>query len=45
VSLGTEAVLATSELNGPRRELSSSAVPACVSDKVKSDGTCRFENY
>ena len=45
MSLGTEAMLATSELNVPKRERSSSAVPACVSDGVKTDGTCRCENY
>ena len=45
VALGTAAMLATSKLNGPKRERSSSAVPACVSDGVKTDGTCRFENY
>ena len=45
MSLGTEAMLATSELNGARRERSSSAVPACVSDGMKTDGTFRFENY
>ena len=45
VSLGMAEMLATSELNVPRGERSSSAVPACVSDGVKTDGTSRCENY